>query len=112
MSDPAAFLEDIETKCPSIVYIFNVKQAKLLSLNGSEPYNDKEVDRQFLEDCSCWLTMKERIARGGQNLKKSMVTPWSVDRPISAEEFQQQTEVMEEVSIIPLTLSPRDLRVT
>ena len=67
--------------------------------NGSEPYDSKEVDRQFLEDCSCWLTMKERIAQGGQSLRKSMVTPWSIDRPISIEEFQQQ---MEEVSIIAL----------
>ena len=102
LSDPAAFLKDIEEKCPSIVYALNAKQAKLLSLNGSEPYDPKEVNQQFLNDCSGLIAMKERIGHSGENLRHSLVTPWNVNKPISVEEFQQQTEVMKEVSIVQL----------
>ena len=44
--------------------------------------------------------MKEMIGHSGENLRQSMVTPWNVNEPISAEEFQQQAEVMKEVSIV------------
>ena len=71
-----------------------------MSLNGSEPYEPKEVNQQFLDNCNSWVTMKEMIGHSGENLRQSMVTPWNVNEPISAEEFLQQAEVMKEVSIV------------
>ena len=100
MSDPAAFLKDIEERCPNIVYVFNNKQTKLLSLTGSESYDPEEVNQQFLNDCSGLIAMKERISHSGENLRQSLVTPWNVNEPISAEEFQQQAEVMREASTV------------
>ena len=98
LSDPAAFLKDIEQRCPSIVHVLDTRQAKLLSLNGSEPYDPKEVNQQFLDDCSSWIAMRERIDDGGRNLRTSMLRPWDTNEAFSAEGFQEQTEVMKVVS--------------
>ena len=98
LSEPAAFLKDIEQQCPSIVHVLDTRQAKLLSLNGSEPYDPKEVNQQFLDDCSSWIAMRERIDDSGRNLRTSMLRPWDTNETFSAEGFQEQTEVMKVVS--------------
>ena len=100
LSDPAAFLKDIEQKFPSIVYVLDTKQAKLLSLNGGESYDPKEVNQQFLDDCSSWIAMKERICDGGRYLRNSLMKPCKKNETISAEVFQEQTEAMKVVSIV------------
>jgi len=85
-------------KSPNIIHIFTTKQAKLLSLNGSEPYDPKEPNQLFLSDYICWASIKQKISESRQNLRQRMVTPQNVGRPISAEEFQQQTEALKEVT--------------
>ena len=88
---------------PNIVYFFDANQTKLLSLSGSEPYDPEEVNQQYLKDCGSWIALKERIGHSGQNLRWCMVTPWAVNEPISAEEFQQQTQIMKEVKLAYIT---------
>ena len=99
LSDPTAYMKDLKDRCPNIVYIFTTRLAKLLSQTCHEPYDPKGVNKQFLSDYNAWASMKQKVDKSRQSLRRNMLTPHPVNKAIAAEEFQQQTEVLKEVGV-------------
>ena len=97
LSDPTTYMKELKDKCPNIVYTFTTRQAKLLAQVCHEPYDPKNVNQEFLRDYSAWASIRQAVDQSRERLSRDMLTPHAVNKPVAAEEFLQQTEVLKEV---------------
>ena len=98
LSDSTAYIKDLKDRCPNVGYIFTTRQAKLLSQTCHEPYDPKDVNKQFLSDYNAWASMKQNVDESRKELRDEMLKPHLVSGVVAAEEFQQQVEVLKEVN--------------
>lgn len=97
LSDPTIFLTNLKEKCPDVLYVCSKRTAKLLAETGSDPYDPKGVNQQYVSDYCAWASMKQRVNQSRKNLRREMLSPHVVNEPVAAEEFEQQTEALSKV---------------
>ncbi len=110
--DPTAFLVRMKSLCPGILSVLGPKQAKLLSVNPTDPYDPKNVDEEYLSDAGGMYGLKYQHTTGENALRISLLRPKVTTKPLNVEEFtvtkatvKMVSAVVSQASSIPLIRS-------
>ena len=96
--DPIVFLEKMCKECPNILSLMNAKQAKLLAKSPTQPYECKDVNKEYLKDMAAYYGVKLKVINAQQAIRNSLLTPQLKTEEVDVESFEKQTECLKTVN--------------
>ena len=95
--DPTSFLVRIKELCPDIVSLFNHKQARLLSVDPTAPYDSKNVNEEYMAEVGAMYGLKCLYQSGLTSARSAVMKPLAKTKELNVGDFTIKKEVVDQV---------------